>query len=392
MDRTDHPSSIFKLDKVALVVGILGIIGLIAGAVMNPTEFFRGYLVGYIFWFMITIGSLGILMLQYLTGGMWAFVIRRATEAAAKNLPLMFAAFLPLIVGIPHLYMWADHAKVEKDHLLHSKVAYLNTPFWIARGIFFFLIWMAFWWFIKKKEEDYQERPSHKTALSLRHAGAFGLVTVALTLTFASVDWVMSLDPYWYSTMFGISFIVGCLLGAMALAVAFTAKLSDHPPLSDLVEPGHFRDLGNLMFAFIMLWAYTAFSQFLLIWYGNIKEEIPYYIIRSHGVWGVAAVLLIVVHFFVPFFLLLLRGVKERARAIFWVAIVVLLMRVVDLHWVISPMWSHGHEFHMNWFGLISILGIGGIWMFLFIRSLASQSLVPARASHMEEEEALSHG
>jgi hypothetical protein len=219
---------------------------------------------------------------------------------------------------------------------------------------------------------------------------------VALTSTFASVDWMMSLDPYWFSTMFGISFLIGAGLLAFSFAILVITGMADQSPVKDVAKPVYFRDLGNLTFAFVMLWAYTAFSQFLLIWYGNIKEEIPWYLVRSHGAWGFVSVMMIVLHFFLPFLLLLMRGIKDRPKLLGRVVLFIIVMRAVDYYWIVAPNWStEGHHatFNLHWLDFTTILGLGGIWVFMFFRTLGKRDVLASRAQFQEEKkEALSHG
>jgi hypothetical protein len=207
---------------------------------------------------------------------------------------------------------------------------------------------------------------------------------VVMVLTFSSIDWVMSLEPKWYSSMFGIAFTVGAGLSAFAFVTFFLTLLSDNPAMEDVLRPNHFRDLGNLMLAFTMLWAYTNFSQFLLVWYGNIKEETPYYVTRMHGGWGLMAAILIVFHFFLPFFMLLMRSIKDRPQTIAVVTIIILVMRFIDIYWLVGPA-HHGEHFHFSWITAFAFLGIGGLWLFAFISQLKGQTIIPIHETWVDE-------
>jgi hypothetical protein len=385
----------FRLEKPALVVGLVGLAATAFLAMQAQEQFFRSWLVAFIFWMSLTIGALAIAMLQYMTGGWWGYIIRKPLLAGAANLPLMLVAALPIYLGADRLYKWTDHALMEADHILHKKIAYLNVEaFWI-RGAVFFAIWMIWAFALRRADRRYDETGTPQAALTLRRWSASGLLIVAITVTFASVDWMMSLDPYWFSTMFGISYIVGAVLLAFAFMNAFVTSAADQEPISEAADPLHFRDLGNLMFAFIMLWAYTAFAQYLLIWYSNIKEEIPWYIIRSHGAWGAISVILIVCHFFLPFLLLLMRGIKDRAKLLGKIAIFIIVMRAVDYYWIIAPNFTtEGHHagFHLHPLDFTTILGLGGVWVFLFLRNLKKGPVLPAHESLEGAKEGAIHG
>ena len=387
----------FRLEKPALVVGLVGLAAtaFLALQAQNHDQFFRSWLVAFVFWMSLTVGSLAIAMLQYMTGGWWGYIIRKPLLAATGNLPLMVIAALPVYLGMDRIYTWTNHELMTHDAILSKKLAYLNPEaFWI-RGAVFFAIWIFWAFMLRRSDRRYDETGTQEAALTLRKWSASGLLITAVTVTFASVDWMMSLDPYWFSTMFGISYIVGAVLLAFAFMNAIVTSASDQSPIADVAEPVHFRDLGNLMFAFVMLWAYTAFSQYLLIWYANIKEEIPWYIIRSHGAWGAISVLLIVGHFFLPFLLLLMRGIKDRAKFLGKVAIFILVMRAIDYYWIIAPNWTtegHHASFHPHALDFTTILGIGGIWTFMFLRNLKKGAVLPAHESLEGAKEAVSHG
>lgn len=386
---TERPSALNRFEKPALVVGIVGLVLSAIGGFLQPPHFFQAYLVAYIFWASIALGSIALLAIQYLTGGVWGVLIRRPLESAAKTLPLLLIGFVPIFLGMRHLYSWSRHDVMEHDVLLQKKAAYLNVPFFSARTIVFFILWIAIGYLLTKWDREYEDTGNPRLILRIRKVSAAALLIMTLTLTFASVDWMMSLEPHWYSTMYGISFVVGTLLSAMTFAIMVTVRLADEKPMAEVVAPTHLRDLGNLTFAFTMLWAYTAFSQFLLIWYGNLKEETPWYLVRSHGGWGVIAVLLMVFHFFVPFLLLLMRDVKDRAKTLGTVAAILLAMRLVDYFWLITPAF-HREVFFIHWLHVATVVGIGGVWLYLFLVRLREESPLPMYEEVVRE--ALTHG
>jgi hypothetical protein len=393
--KQNESIGILRFDNVALGIGAVFLAASIAGAFTATEQFFRSWLLGFVFWAALTLGSLGILMIQYLTGGWWGYIIRKPLLASIGNLPLIILAALPVYFGASHIFPWMNAELMANDHILHSKVAYLNFEAFAIRGIIFAAIWMLLSFMIRKRDAEYDRTGSPAVAVSLRRWSAPGLLVMAITMTFASIDWLMSLDPYWFSTMFGISFMVGAMLLAFACMIVVVTSMADYPPLSEAADPIHFRDLGNLLFAFVMLWAYTAFSQFLLIWYSNMKEEIPWYIVRQRGAWGVVAIVLIVGHFFMPFLLLLMRGIKDRAALLGKVAAFVMIIRSVDYFWIMVPTWhTKGHEaaFSIHWLDFTTILGIGGVWMFFFLRRLRAGALLPVQPDFEGAKEAVTHG
>ncbi|MFZ2492283.1 MAG: hypothetical protein WA208_12445 [Thermoanaerobaculia bacterium] len=382
--RPTEATGIVRWQMPALVVGVIGLVVAGIGAFTSPVEFFRAWLPAYIFWFHIAAGALGILMLQYVTGGEWGVVLRRPLGAAARTIPLFFLFGLPVAFGLASVYLWADHDAVAHDPLLQAKTLWLNPTGWMIRSVIYLALLSIWAWRIRFLSIDFAKTRSPYTDAARRRWSALGLPMFVLVLTFAGIDWVMSLEPKWYSSMFGISFLVGAGLSAFAFSTMFLAALSRNPAMSGIVKSGHLRDLGNLMLAFVLLWAYTAFSQFLLIWYGNLKEEVPYYLIRSRGIWGLIAAVLIVFHFFLPFTMLLMRRIKDDPRTISIVAMLILVMRFVETYWLIGPA-HHPSNFYFSWITLFAFLGIGGVWFFFFVQQLKGQTIIPVHETWVEE-------
>jgi hypothetical protein len=377
-------TGVARAQMPALLVGIIGIIASAIGFFTNAPEFFKAWLPAFIFWFLIAAGALGILCLQYVTGGEWGVLIRRPLGAAARTIPLFLLFGLPIAFGLKHIYIWANHEIVKGDHLLELKSAYLNPTAWIIRALVYFALWTLWAWRLRILSVKFYKDRSPYVELSRRKWAAAGLLMIVLTLTLCSVDWVMSLEPKWYSSMFGIAFTVGAGLSAYAFVTFFLTTISRTQAMLDILKPNHFRDLGNLMLAFTMLWAYTNFSQFLLVWYGNIKEETPYYTTRMHGVWGWMAAVLVLFHFFLPFFMLLMRNIKDRPSTIAIVTVIILVMRFVDVYWLIGPAHYPAH-FHFSWITAFAFLGIGGLWLFAFIHQLKGQTIIPIHETWVDE-------
>jgi hypothetical protein len=377
-----------RLQRGALIVGgaagAVSVLGAFAFA--GAEQFYRSYLAGFMLWLGVALGSLAILMLQHLTGGAWGMVIRRHLEAATRTLPFLAAAFLPILGALPVLYVWARPDVVAADPILQAKRLYLNVPFFIARAVIYFAIWNALAYVLNlwSQEQDAGGPRPIGSERKFRQLSAPGLMAYGLTITFASVDWVMSLDPHWFSTIFGVLFMGGQGLAGLAFAIVALAVTARHQPLSEVVDPSHFHDLGKLLLAFVMLWAYFAFSQFLIIWSGNLPEEIPWFIERLHGGWGVVAVVILAGHFIVPFLVLLSREVKRNRGTIALVAGALIVMRLIDLVWMIAPRPGH-RGFPIHWMDVTLPVALGGIWIALFARELTKRRLLAVNDPYFEE-------
>ena len=359
-------------------VGIAGLIGCLAGVVFDAPQFFRSYLVAYLFAIGFPLGCLSLLMLHHLVGGNWGFVIQRLLEAGARTLPLMALLFVPIAAGAHDLYLWARPEVVAADPLLQQKSLYLNLPVFYGRAVFYFAVWIVLGHLLSKWSVEQDRSGAADLTRRLQTLSGPGLVLYGLTVTFAMIDWAMSLEPHWYSTVYGLSFVVSNGLAALALAICVAAALVEQGPLARLAGADHFHDLGNLLLAFVMLWAYLGFSQFMIIWMENLKEEIPWYLHRTSGGWQVIALALVLFQFALPFVLLLSRAAKRRPRFLAGIASVVLIMRWVDLFWLVAPSF-HPEGFYFHWLDLAALAGIGGVWAALFLRYLDAHSLVPLR-------------
>jgi hypothetical protein len=364
-------------EKPALIVGAVGILASLLGAFVATDQFFRSWLLAYLFWFAIALGALPLVMLHHLVGGKWGFATRRILESATRTLPLMAILFVQLLLGIHHLYEWSHTEVVAQDIVLQHKSTYLNTPFFIARAVAYFALWLGLGWFLNRWSAEQDSTGDVSIVKRFQRLSGPGLIIYALTITFASTDWVMSLEPHWFSTIYGMMFMVGQTLTTLAFAIAVLALIAETPPLSEILSAETLNDLGNLLFAFIMLWAYLSFSQYLIIWSGNLPEEIPWYLRRSSGGWQWIAVGLALFHFAIPFFLLLIRRNKRRKQVISGIAIAVVLMRLVDLMWLIVP--AHEPTVHVHWLDVVTLAGIGGLWLAGFSRELRKRSLIPLR-------------
>ena len=364
--------------KRALGIGAVALGLCLVGAFFNRPEFFRSYLLAYLFWLGVPLGCLGIVMIHHLVGGTWGFMIQRPLEAAIQTFPMMAGLFLPLIFGLPDLYVWARPEAVAHDAVLQQKSLYLNISFFVARAALYFGIWILVGYFLTQWSREQDRTGDASLVEQLQTLSGPGLVLYGLTVTFSAIDWLMSLEPRWYSTIYGMIFMVSHGLVALAFVIGVVYVLSRRAPLAEIISPVVFHDLGNLLLAFVMFWAYLSFSQFLLIWVENLQNEIPWYLHRMAGGWGGIAVSLIVVQFALPFLLLLSRTVKRKAATLCGVAVVIGTMHLIELFWFVAPTF-HPEGFTLHWTVLLAPIGIGGLWSAAFLWRLQGRSLLPFR-------------
>ena len=379
---------ISRWQRWAQFIGLAGLVVGMDGWLLDPAQFYRAYLIAHVFWIGITLGCLALLLLHHLAGGMWGAVLLRVLEAGASTLALFAPLVLPLLFGIAVLYPWADPARVAADPLLQAKAAYLNVPFFIARAAGYMLVWGGLTWFALRWSQQLETRPDLFLHDRLRRLSALGLVALGLTATFAAVDWLMSLEPHWYSTIYAAMVAMGEVLAAFALVIALVAAVAHRPPFARLITAGLFNDFGSLLLAFVMLWMYLAFSQFLIIWSGNLSEEAPWYVRRGAGGWQWVATAVVVFNFAVPFLLLLARDLKRNARWVMGVAALVFVMRWVDTYWLVAPAFSE--RFFIHWLDIALLLGLGGLWLAAFLYRLKRHPLV-TRAAESAAERAQLH-
>jgi hypothetical protein len=385
------PPAVRSLYREAAVIGVLGAIGLLIGVILAPEQFFRSYLFAYMFWLGLALGSLGFLMIQHLSGGAWGIVTRRMLESAASAIPLMAVLFIPIALSFftkHHLYEWAAPREGGHDPIAH-KLGYLNPTFFIIRAIVYFVIWSAMALLLNKWSTDQDRTGDPSLPTRMRNLSGPGIVAYALTLTFASVDWVMSLAPEWTSTIFGLLTLAGQGLNAMAFMILMAAWLIKYEPFASVYKPRHFHDLGKLLLTLTMLWAYFSFSQLLIIYSGNLPEEIPWYLDRLRGGWQYIAFALVLFQFALPFALLLSRDLKRHAGRLVFVAALSMFMRLVDNFWLVEPQF---HKANMGSLGLSAILldivapiGIGGIWLAFFAWRLAQRPLLPINDPYLAD-------
>jgi hypothetical protein len=375
------PEVVRKISQRSLLIGI--IFALVSGALafIRPDEFYRAYLLGFMCWLGVALGSMAILMIRHLTGGGWGTVIRRILGAAMRTLPLLAALFIPVIFGIRRLYIWAQplsniEDKHLREHLEQITQTYLTWNGFVIRAIFYFAVWNVLSFLLSKwsKETDRPGAPDNSGRF--KAVSGPGLILYGFTISFAAIDWVMSLDPSWISTIFGLVILIGEVLSAMAFAVVVERILFNYKPMSEMLTPDFVHDHGKWMLAFTMVWAYFNFSQWLIIWAGNLPSEITFYLRRINGGWQLIGLILIFLGFVGPFAMLLSRPFKRNIRRLVWLAVWLLVIRYLDLFWIIEPNFSK--TFSVTMADIVVPVAIGGIWLWYFFRNLASLPLLPA--------------
>jgi hypothetical protein len=372
-----------RVQQRALVIGGVALLLCAVGYFLNSSQLLRSYLVGFLLWLAITLGCGAILMLHHLVGGNWGFAIRRVLESGARTVPLMALLFVPLLSNLPRLYTWARPQAMAALGLPAFKHFYLQTPFFVGRAVTYFVAWILLAYFLNKWSLEQDRTGDPGIVNRLQYLSGPGLLVYGFMVTYAAVDWVMSLEPDFFSTIFGMIFMVLPALGAMSFAVVSAMLLAKRKPLSDVLTPFHFNDYGNLLLTFVMLWAYLAFDQFLIIWAGNLQDEIPWYTSRATGGWAWVAVLLILFGFAVPFVLLLSRDVKRRMQFLAGVALALIIMEWVAFYWIVMPsFYPKGPQ--PSWTDLAAPIGIGGVWIAMFVSRLKANPLLPLRDPRFE--------
>jgi hypothetical protein len=377
---TVDSAGIGRLQQRGLMVAVAGLVAGGIGIVLQPDQIMPSWLIGFLFCTGLSGGCLVLLMLQHMSGGQWGLVTRLIFEAGARLLPYCLLLFIPVAAFAPKLYLWAQPAVVRADPILQFKAPYLNWTFWVIRAVAYF----AFWWFcsmLLNKWSAAQDRGevavTEADTRRFRVVSAPGLVFFILVMSLAAVDWIMSLDPHWYSTIFGLILVVGQGLSALSFSVAVLAIMAPREPMNQVLRAMHFHDLGKLMLALVMLWAYFSFSQFLIIWAGNLPEEIPYYLERLTGGWQYLSLGLVFGHFILPFCLLLSADLKKRPNLLARVAWFIVAIRLYDVIWLVAPTFNRGASFPIGLANIGIPLALAGAWVWLFAGQLQKMPVLP---------------
>lgn len=398
LDQYSTPAMIARWRTLALGVGGAALLIWAVGVYFNTEQALRSWLLGYVFWGGIGVGSLGVLMLQYLTGGAWGVVIRRILEAGSRTLPVILLLFIPLAVGVGTRSAFEWTHLPATDYVMEHRGLYMVPWFWIVRSAIYFTLWGVMVYLLNKWSLEQEATTSvEDSRLVLEKASRFSgptLVIYCLVVTFAAVDWMLMLEAHWFSTIWGLLFVAGWALSCYCFVVFILANMADKSPMDGVVGKRHFHDLGKLMLALTMVWAYFNFSQFLIIWAGNLPEETGYFLTRMKGGWGYMGVALVVFHFAFPFLVLLQQDFKRRARWLASLAVFILVMRLVDMFYIIgpSPRIAGGEKgaFLISWLDFVGPVAVGGIWLWWFFGELMKRQIVPVKDPYFEG--AIEHG
>lgn len=388
------PEEINRWRILALGIGGILSIVILAVALIFPDQreqALRSWLLGFIFWCGISVGCLGLLILQYLTGGAWGVVSRRIFEAGSRSIPIVAILFLPILLGVTQMYEWTHLTDAVTLH----RQPYLNPLSWGFRAVLYFALWGVMAYLLNKWSKEQDETGNFELLSKMSRFCGPTMVIFALVVSFAAIDWVMTLDPHWFSTIFGLLYMIGWALSALAFTIVLLAWFAEREPMNHIVGKKHFHDLGKLMLAMVMVWAYFNFSQFLIIWSGNLPEETRWYLTRMKGTWGVIGFILILFHFAFPFLVLLSRDIKRNTKWLSVLAVFILIMRFLDYYYIIGPspmVTQHGEPgaFHISWMDFVTPIAVGGIWLWWFFGELKKRPLIPINDPFLEN--AIAHG
>jgi hypothetical protein len=384
-----NPQTLYRLMRPMLIGGIVCLILLALGMIVRPTrgdgvdQFFSAWLFAWLFWLGVSLGSMAIIMMQHLTGGTWGLLVRRFGETAALCTPLLLILFIPILFGLKHLYPWAIPARVHADAVLAHKAAWLNAPAWIARSFGYLFVFWLLAWFMRSTSLAHDRTSAVSLMGRLRSVSAAGLVIYFVLMSLASVDWIMSREPHWVSTIFGFVVCIAQSISACCFFILLLAVFENEEPLKGAIQPNYLNDLASVLITFVILWAYMSFAQFLITWLGNSQDEITWYIARTDGGWRWVGAGLIAFHFFVPFILLLQRPLKRKLGRLAAIAGGLLFMRAVDGVYWIAPSAIHAHPdwgafmwLYAQAMNLVAFLGIGALWFVTFLWLLKGQPIM----------------
>ncbi|HWF46927.1 MAG TPA: hypothetical protein VG168_07980 [Bryobacteraceae bacterium] len=373
-----------RYERIAGIVGVIGLILCVLGYFTNAGQVLQSYLFAFIYWSGFAFGGLGILLMNNTVGGRWGVTTRRYLEAKIRTIPFVLILFIPILLGLHYLYPWARPAEVAANAIVRHKVPYLNMPFFIARVVLYFAIW-CFWGFRLIRYSDEQDKTGDITLRDrMRAFSAPGVLVFFLTATFAYIDWVLSADAEFFSTVYGGMILIGAALQTFALTIIVLILSSKEDRFGGRVHAPLLHDLGNLMFAFTIFWTYLSASQLIIIWPGNLPQEIGWYLARVRGGWTVMAAAIALVMFLIPFLALLSQNRKRDPKRLIRVAIWILCARAVDLFWIVEPTYRH-NGFAIYWTDFAAFLGIGGVWVWLYLGALRKRPLLPLRDARVSQ-------
>lgn len=349
-----------------------GVILSVLALVINPTQFFQSYLAAFLYVFGLSFGCLAFLMIHYLAGGRWGAAIGDILRASTALFWVVAVMFIPVIIAVPQLYHWSDLAAMAQDPKFAHKAIWMSLPVWSARAVLYFAIFILLAFFLDRWFAKWDRTGDPETRRSLRNLSAIGMVLIVMAGSFAMFDWVMSLQPNWSSTVYGAMVIVGHGLAAWAFSIFLLTRLRDRWPVNEMVSTRQWMDLGSLLLANVIMWAYLSFSQFMLIWIGNLSEEIPWYLVRMSNGWEIVGFFVIIAQFAIPFLALVLRGVRRSPVALGWVTLLLFVSRIIEDIYLVQPQFPPV-ALAQHWPDVALVLGLGGIWLTLFVRQLRAR-------------------
>jgi hypothetical protein len=361
--------------RTSFVAGLICLAACVVGALFNARQFFISYLWAFLFWLGLSLGCLCVAMIHHLTGGRWGDVTRRLLEAGYMTLPIMAVLFVPIFAGLHHLYPWADPNEVARNEAMRHRAHYMNVPAFVARTVIYFAVWTVMALCLRRWSLQQDGTTDLTPTRKARTLSGPGVVLYALAVTFAWVDWLMSLEPDWFSTMYPVIICGGQILCAFAFAILLLARFRNEAPYAAVLKPDHFHQLGNLLLTFVMFWTYVSFGQLLIIWSGNLPHEIVWYLHRIAGGWKGIVGFLALFNFFLPFFLLLFRGSKRHIQALRALAAIVFVSQIVNAWWLVVPAFFPT-GIHLHWMDFAAVAGLGGLWTANFLGSFKRAPLL----------------
>lgn len=373
------------VQRAAFLLGLCSLFACFIGAPFQTRQFYRGYLFGYLFWLGLSLGCLTVTMIHYLTGGRWGYPVRRFLEAGFSTLPVLLVLFVPIFIGLHDLYPWAHSGVVAADPVLHKRSPYMTSRWFIGRTLFWFLLWLALAFWLRRWSRQQDQTLDPAPSRRLRVLSGPGLFLFPFTATLAYVDWIMSLERDWFSQVFGVVVLAGQVLVALAFVTVLLRMFQGQSEFQRSVNPKVFHQLGNLLLAFVLFWSYVAFAQLLIIYAGNLPHEISWYLHRIAGSWKVLVALIAFFHFFFPFIVLLFRVLKQESGYLATIAFSLILVQMLTLYWMIAPSF-HPYGFSVSWFDFAAPIGVGGVWVAVFLAWLQRAPLLPVNDPRMEAE------
>jgi hypothetical protein len=382
-DSLQFPEHI-QTTKVLYGIGIVGLIASAVGYFLNSEQFFFSYLTSFTYFTSFALAALILLMIHHITQSSWGVVIRRIPEAFSSNLWIWAIFIIPVLFGMHSLYHWTHTEDVLADPILAGKMPYLNETFFVIRQIIYFSIWGFIGYRLHKVSVEMDRTGDWGLTQLLKKYSAPGILIFALTIAFASFDWLMSLDPHWFSTMFGVYFFAMSIQAFFPLMILLVFWMQKQGILENTISKSHIYDMGAWFFGFTVFYAYIAFSQLLLIYYANIPEETLWFYHRLEGSWAFVSYSLIIGRFVLPFILLLNRDTKHQKKLMIFTSVLVLFMHFVEVYWIAMPILSH-HGVHVSWMDITTLLGLGGIFFGLFFQRLKKHNLIPVNDPKLAE-------